>query len=75
MQCTDGQKQFRSSAVKAFKFLPNVWMYIQVYWPIDKRFYKAKVTNFDDSTPIATVKYFDGDIEKLDLSKCQESRM
>jgi len=65
--CPDGPKQFRSTVVKEYKTRPKIGTRIKVFWPLDGKFYNGKIIEFDSTNNISTIKYIDGDIEKLDL--------
>lgn len=67
LQCPDGKKLFRKTVVKLYKDneKPQIGMNIQVYWTLDKTFYKGRVADFNTNTGRRSAHYDDGKIDEL----------
>ncbi len=48
---------------------PQVGMRIEVFWPLEKKYFSGKINDYDAGTGKHLVAYDDGDSEKLNLDK------
>lgn len=56
-------------AKRAIDMCPSIGDMVEIYWPVDNRYYSGMISHFNSTTHQHRIVYDDGDVEQVNLSQ------